>query len=306
MIAPSLPRNEHYTQNTLSMNEWINREVLIFLIYLFYFIFLLSSGSLRHVVLKFPNQTLNPHLLQWIHWVLTTGLPGCPHRKAFKMLSEYLKGWGLYWVICLSDLGHVSGCHCHIVAEWGPRSPSGHPVWATESKEQLFPSQASSLLVPVCNRADSAFCSWTLTTITGFPVVKEYICRCKRHRRRGFYPWDGGIPWSRKWQTTPVFLPGKSHGEEPGVLQFRGSQRTGHDWSWTHNNNNKNKISSFASGNVDGIDSGRWGIFPYLVMRLVLPRVQNVPHTCSSLSISKYILGNDGGHAPPWLSTRLL
>lgn len=36
------------------MNEWINREVLIFLIYLFYFIlfFLLSSGSLRHVVLK--------------------------------------------------------------------------------------------------------------------------------------------------------------------------------------------------------------------------------------------------------------
>lgn len=51
-IAPSLPRNEHYTQNTISMNEWINREVLIFLIYLFYFIFfLLSSGSLRHVVL---------------------------------------------------------------------------------------------------------------------------------------------------------------------------------------------------------------------------------------------------------------
>ena len=25
-------------------------------------------------------------------------------------------------------------------------------------------------------------------------------------------PWVGNIPWRRKWQTTPVFLPGKFHG----------------------------------------------------------------------------------------------
>jgi len=24
--------------------------------------------------------------------------------------------------------------------------------------------------------------------------------------------WVGKIPWRRKWQPTPVFLPGKSHG----------------------------------------------------------------------------------------------
>ena len=28
----------------------------------------------------------------------------------------------------------------------------------------------------------------------------------------GFDPWVGKIPWSRKWQPTPVFLPGKFHG----------------------------------------------------------------------------------------------
>ena len=28
-----------------------------------------------------------------------------------------------------------------------------------------------------------------------------------------FDPWVGKIPWSRKWQPTPVFLPGKSHGQ---------------------------------------------------------------------------------------------
>ena len=27
----------------------------------------------------------------------------------------------------------------------------------------------------------------------------------------GFDPWVGKIPWRRKWQPTPVFLPGKSH-----------------------------------------------------------------------------------------------
>ena len=28
----------------------------------------------------------------------------------------------------------------------------------------------------------------------------------------GFYPWVGKIPWRRKWQLTPVLLPGKFHG----------------------------------------------------------------------------------------------
>ena len=26
-------------------------------------------------------------------------------------------------------------------------------------------------------------------------------------------PWVGKIPWRRKWQPTPVFLPGKPHGQ---------------------------------------------------------------------------------------------
>ena len=31
--------------------------------------------------------------------------------------------------------------------------------------------------------------------------------------RPGFSPWVGKIPWRRAWQPTPVFLPGKFHGE---------------------------------------------------------------------------------------------
>ena len=38
------------------------------------------------------------------------------------------------------------------------------------------------------------------------------------------------IIWRRKWQPTPVFLPGESHGqEEPGGLQSMRSQRVEHD-----------------------------------------------------------------------------
>ena len=29
-----------------------------------------------------------------------------------------------------------------------------------------------------------------------------------------FDSWVGKIPWSGKWQPTPVFLPGESHGQE--------------------------------------------------------------------------------------------
>ena len=29
----------------------------------------------------------------------------------------------------------------------------------------------------------------------------------------GSIPGSGKIPWRRKWQPTPVFLPGKSHGQ---------------------------------------------------------------------------------------------
>ena len=45
----------------------------------------------------------------------------------------------------------------------------------------------------------------------GFLVTsgKKHICRCGC----GFDPRVGKIPWRRKWQPNPVFLPGRSHGQ---------------------------------------------------------------------------------------------
>jgi len=42
---------------------------------------------------------------------------------------------------------------------------------------------------------------------------KESTCQCRRLRRHGFDPCLEMIPWRRKWQSTPVFLPGEHHGQ---------------------------------------------------------------------------------------------
>ena len=43
--------------------------------------------------------------------------------------------------------------------------------------------------------------------------------------RDWFNPWAGKIPWRRKWQPTPVFLPRKSHGQRFMTLYRRQGSR---------------------------------------------------------------------------------
>ena len=48
---------------------------------------------------------------------------------------------------------------------------------------------------------------------SGGPSDKEPAGQSRRCKRLGFDPWVGKIPWRRKWQPIPVFLPGKSRGQ---------------------------------------------------------------------------------------------
>ena len=55
---------------------------------------------------------------------------------------------------------------------------------------------------------------------------------CLQCGRPGFDPWVRKIPWRRKWQSIPAFLPGGSHGWRVlAGLQSRGLQRVRHDWA---------------------------------------------------------------------------
>ena len=44
-------------------------------------------------------------------------------------------------------------------------------------------------------------------------VVKNPRANARDVRGTGSINWVGKIPWRRAWQSTPVFLPGESHGQ---------------------------------------------------------------------------------------------
>ena len=50
-------------------------------------------------------------------------------------------------------------------------------------------------------------------SLEGLPWWLRRLSVCLQCRRPGFDPWVRKIPWRRKWQPTPVLLPGKSHGQ---------------------------------------------------------------------------------------------
>ena len=78
------------------------------------------------------------------------------------------------------------------------------------------------------------------------PSGNESACQCRRH---AFDPWVRKMPWRRKWQHTPSFLPGKSPWtEEPGGLQPTGLQRVTLEHLSTHANiSGKNMIGEAGS-----------------------------------------------------------
>ena len=58
--------------------------------------------------------------------------------------------------------------------------------------------------------------------VKNLPAMQD---TCRRH---GIDPWVGKIPWSRKWQPTPVSLPGKiPWTKKPDGLQSMGLQKVG-------------------------------------------------------------------------------
>ena len=66
-----------------------------------------------------------------------------------------------------------------------------------------------------------------LKGLSGWLSDKELVCQC---RRCSFDPWGGKIPRKRKWQPTPVFLPGNPIDRGAWQATVYGlTKRVGHD-----------------------------------------------------------------------------
>ena len=88
----------------------------------------------------------------------------------------------------------------------GQRSLVGYNPW--DPKESDTTEQLTFSLFTFAQPLGPRY--WALP---GGASGSEPSCQSRRHKRRGFSPWVGKIPWRRKWQPTPVFLPGESHGQ---------------------------------------------------------------------------------------------
>ena len=77
----------------------------------------------------------------------------------------------------------------------------------------------------------------------GWLSGKEFACQC---RRCGFSPWVRKIPWRRKWQPTPVFLPGKSHGQR-SLVDYKRIATTRSQKSWTQLSNKTTATAAAAA-----------------------------------------------------------
>ena len=128
----------------------------------------------------------------WSKFSLANALPGALWKRLL-LLAEMVDS---------NRQGNLASCDhlCH--------SKSGGP-WVRMSRPR--PRRQSDSWQYQTPEANHSFGS--LHGLSGLPwwfSGKEPACQC---RRCAFNPWVGKIPWRRKWQLTPVFLPGKSHGQ---------------------------------------------------------------------------------------------
>ena len=158
----------------------------------------------------FATQGLNPHFFHLLHWQAVS-LPLAPLGKQCRRHKKH--GF---------DTG---GGHSNSLQYSYLENPMHRGTWqatvheVTKSHTQL---KQLSTHKQVMGPKDAGPCRPGLAR---GHRGRESTDQCRISRRR-LDLWVGKILWSRKWQPTPVFLPGDSPWtEEPGRLQSMGSQR---------------------------------------------------------------------------------
>ena len=120
-----------------------------------------------------------------------------------------------------------------------------------------------------CDCAPSSF-----LIAVGFPggsEVKNLPGMQKNCRKHNFDPWVGQIPWIRKWQPTPVFLPVKFH-EQRSLVGY--SSWDCKELDTTKQLNNSNNILKGSKTAVLGTRTqaiySKNAVWPYRLLKLCL------------------------------------
>ena len=152
--------------------------------------------------------------------------------KAFTLMMHMLHLLMFHWPIHIMRPDSTSMAWD---VQWG--EPANHIVTVMDVlpfNRKLRRELSKCLLPMYWLTSKSAFyeltlCHWSWSLLVQRAsqvalVVKNLPANAGDIKRCGFNPWMGNIPWRRKWQPTPVFLPRKSHGQR----SLEGSSPWGH------------------------------------------------------------------------------
>ena len=94
---------------------------------------------------------------------------------------------------------------------------------------------------------------------------KESACQCRRCKRCRSDPWVGKIPWRRKWQHTPLFMPGEFHGQRSlaGYSPWGCKELDTTEYTYTQNSV-RNGLSWWLSGKESACQCGKCEFDPWV------------------------------------------
>ena len=173
-----------------------------------------------------PKDTCTPMFIPALFTIARTWKhPKCPSTEMDKegrvhkhngILLSHKKEWN--WVICRD----VDGSRDH-QTEWNKSERENQTsnihtyMWNLQKwyRWTYFQSRNRDTDVKnrICGYQGGKGVSREIGTDTYTLLILRIKSICLQCRRPGFDSWVGKIPWRRKWQPTPVFLPRESHGQ---------------------------------------------------------------------------------------------
>ena len=123
---------------------------------------------------------------------------------------------------------------------------------------------------------------------------KESACQCRKCKSCGFDSWARKIPWSRKWKPTPIFLPGKSHGQK-SLAGYNPWSHKSDMTEWPNNNTkstepNASAYVTFFLLNVTVVDlHGICKMIVLAVLKIKIKYICNSPHMARHMYLNMFM-----------------
>ena len=137
-----------------------------------------------------------------------------------------------------------------------PKSSPGHHNGALCFSRQRVVVKSTSSLVRCSGFRLLMGLLWanflpSLSCLWGFPGGTSGKESTYQYRWYSFNPWVQQMPWRRKWQPTPVFLPGESHGQGSlvGYSPWGCSGAQLSNWTHTHTHTHTQGLSGIEWDN---------------------------------------------------------